>query len=246
MFDFTKKKNPEIEMQKKSGINLEKKVQLEKRTEKVGIVLKKKGLVGEKAQVVFVLDHSGSMRQLYNNGTVQSTLERIFPIALNFDDDGDMQFYLFDTNYQELDSVNINNYDEYTSEVILKKMNRYGQTNYAPVMNEIINQYAVKQKSETPTFVIFITDGDNGDKPATKKSLIEASKYNIFWKYVGIGKTDFPFLEKLDDLKDRVVDNANYIAIDDLNAISDDKLYEELMEEYDLWIKSARSKGIVK
>lgn len=242
MFDMFKKK----EEMPKEQMMIEKKLSLEKRTEKIGIVLKKKGLLGEKARVVFVLDHSGSMSKLYKNGTVQSTLEKIFPIALKFDDDGDMQFYLFDTNFQELDEVKLANYSDYTEEVIFKKMGSYGQTNYSPVMECIIQKFALKEKSDRPTFVIFITDGDNEDKSATKKALIEASKYNIFWKYVGIGKTNFPFLEKLDELQGRMVDNANYIAIKDLNTIEDEGLYELLMEEYDLWLGAARNKGIVK
>lgn len=169
------------------------------------------------------------MRPLYKDGTVQNTLERICPVALRFDDDGEMQFYLFDTVYQELDPVSLKNLDGYTENVILKKMGKYGQTRYAPAMNTILHRYAEKEPSPILTFVIFITDGDNSDKSASKQSLIAAPEHNIFWKFVGIGKEIFPFLEKLDDLDGRCVDNANYISIPDLNAIKDETLYECLM-----------------
>lgn len=222
----------------------EKQKKLEDCTRKLDVILEKKNLHQTTARVVFVLDHSGSMRPLYKDGTVQNTLERIFPVALRFDDDGEMQFYLFDTVYQELDPVSLKNLDGYTENVILKKMGKYGQTRYAPAMNTILHRYAEKEPSKTPTFVIFITDGDNSDKPAAKQSLIAASEHNIFWKFVGIGKESFPFLEKLDDLAGRRVDNANYISIPDLNAIKDETLYERLMEEYDEWRKAARHAGI--
>ncbi|MBS5145352.1 MAG: VWA domain-containing protein [Butyricicoccus pullicaecorum] len=213
-------------------------------THKLDVILEKKNLHQTTARVVFVLDHSGSMRPLYQDGTVQNTLERIFPVALRFDDNGEMQFYLFDTVYQELDPVSLENLEGYTENIIMKKMGKYGQTRYAPAMNTILHRYAEKEPSNIPTFVIFITDGDNSDKSAAKQALIAASKHNIFWKFIGIGKESFPFLEKLDDLGGRYVDNANYISIPDLNAMKNEALYERLMEEYDDWRKAAKRAGI--
>ena len=95
-----------------------------------------------------------------------------------------------------------------------------------------------------PTFVLFITDGANSDKAAAKAVLTEASRYNIFWKFLGIGKTSFEFLEKLDDLKGRYIDNANFININDLGALSDNTLYSYLLTEYNDWLSLCRSHGI--
>ena len=105
------------------------------------------------ARVVFVLDHSGSMRTMYRNGTVQEVLERIFPIAMHFDDNAEMEFYWFDNKYKELDPVNYGNLDGYVQNVILSRDDHFGQTCYAPVMNEIIRRYAKQQPSGIPTFV---------------------------------------------------------------------------------------------
>lgn len=244
MFSFFKKASALDKASDFGTLCTEKQQKLADCTHKLDVILEKKNLHQTTARVVFVLDHSGSMRSLYKDGTVQNTLERIFPVALRFDDDGEMQFYLFDTLYQELDPVSIQNLDSYTENVILRKMGKYGQTRYAPAMNTILHRYAEKEPSQTPTFVIFITDGDNSDKAAAKKTLIAASEHNIFWKFVGIGKENFPFLEKLDDLAGRRVDNANYISIPDLNTIKDETLYERLMEEYADWRKAAKQARI--
>jgi len=74
--------------------------------------------------------------------------------------------------------------------------------------------------------------------------MIEASKYPIFWQFVGIGKSSFDFLEKLDNLKGRVVDNANFFAVNDINAITDQELYQRMLTEFPLWLKAAKEKGI--
>lgn len=82
---------------------------------------KKRNISIDIAKVVFVLDHSRSMSTLYTNGTVQRTLERIFPLAMQFDDNSEMEFYLFDTLFKELDTITTENIEDYTSEVIMKK-----------------------------------------------------------------------------------------------------------------------------
>ena len=95
-----------------------------------------------------------------------------------------------------------------------------------------------------PTFVVFITDGANSDKADAKKALINASNYNIFWKFVGIGKAKFDFLEKLDNLKGRLIDNANFVNFNNIGVISDNELYAQLLTEYNDWLALCRSHGI--
>ena len=82
------------------AINLEK-INLQK--EQV-IDLKKKAGIGSRsqAQVVLALDFSGSMSTLYNNGTVQKTVERILPFGLAFDDNGEVDTYLFENRYNKV------------------------------------------------------------------------------------------------------------------------------------------------
>ncbi len=196
------------------------------------------------ARVVFVLDHSGSMRKMYKDGTVQNLLERLFPMAMYFDDNGELDFYWFDTTYKALETVTGNNLENYVMTYILTKNEHFGGTNYAPVMKEIVKSFGKKKRMNIPTFVIFITDGANADKADTKNILTEASRYNIFWKFIGIGKEKFEFLEKLDTLKGRTVDNANFVSVNNLSALSDDQLYNLLLEEYSEWLNACRQNNI--
>ncbi len=225
-------KNPELNKK----ISLRKEIVLDE--------VKRQNISAQTARVVFVLDHSGSMRSMYKDGTVQEVLERIFPIAMHFDDNAEMEFYWFDNSFKELDPVNYSNLDGYVQQVILSKDDHFGTTKYAPVMNAIIKRYAKKDKSNIPTFVIFITDGANSDKADAKAALTEASKYNIFWKYVGIGKEKFDFLEKLDEMSGRFIDNANFISVNSLSSLNDHELYAKLLTEYGDWLTLCRSHGI--
>ena len=90
-----------------------------------------------------------------------------------------------------------------------------------------------------PTYLIFITDGDNFDKSKTDKIIKLMSKFPIFIQFVGIGNEDFKYLQKLDNLSGRKVDNANFAKINDLynsERISDKTLYERLLAEYPQWL----------
>lgn len=217
------------------------------RKELVAKTAEKQNIRSGAARVVFALDHSGSMRAMYKNGAVQALLERIFPVAMHFDDNAEMEFYWFDNTYKELAPVNYDSIDGYVQREILSKNDHFGGTCFAPVMRKIYERYALKDSSPIPTLVIFITDGSNSDKNDTKKVLTEASKHNIFWKYVGIGAPDcaFPFLQRLDELKGRFIDNANFITIDNIGDMKDETLYKLLLEEYGDWLEICRAHGMI-
>ena len=59
------------------------------------------------AKVVVVLDYSGSMTNLYSNGTVQKTINRLVPLGLTFDDNGSIDVYLFQNDYRKLPDLNL-------------------------------------------------------------------------------------------------------------------------------------------
>lgn len=72
------------------------------RKEKAGVVLEKKGILDTTSKVALVLDASGSMDALYDNGTVQDTFERILGVAMNLDDDGKLDVWFFAKDYEKV------------------------------------------------------------------------------------------------------------------------------------------------
>lgn len=110
---------------------------------------------------------------------------------------------------------------------------------------EVITPQEVQVTPMKPVYVIFITDGDNFDHAPSESIIRESAKYGIFWKFVGIGNASFNFLRQLDNMTGRVIDNANFIEIQDIASISEQELYNLLLEEFPSWLKEARQKGIV-
>lgn len=200
-----------------------------------------------KAQVVVVMDYSGSMRNMYKDGTVQGVIDKMLPLGLTFDDNGEVEVFRFDSGFKQFESLNINNYDGYVDKVLFD--GHMGGTEYAPVLNEIKQQYLTDKKGflgfgkktskadTNPVFVIFVTDGDNSDKGDTNKIIRELSSMNCFVQFVGVGTASMSYLEKLDDLDGRDCDNTGFVRFKDIAKVDSSELYTKVLEQFADWLK---------
>jgi hypothetical protein len=100
--------------------------------------------------------------------------------------------------------------------------------------------------ADIPVYALFLTDGAPDSRNAAIQALTEVSTAPIFWKFLSIGRQPMPFLEQLDTLTQRFVDNANYEPIGDVDAISDAVLFEKRLTEFPDWLQEVRSKGLIK
>ena len=182
-------------------------------------------------QAVVALDDSGSMRTTYQNGTVQNTLTSLLPFSLKFDDNGELEVYMFSSGCKKIKpNMTEENFEKYVANYI-DKQHVYSSTNYAPVIKMIDNDFK-KSSSKIPTLVFFITDGDNFDKTATDEAIRAASEHGIFYMFIGIGNERFDYLQKLDDLTGRKVDNTGFMKIQDLNTVSDDEIFLKSLKDF--------------
>ncbi|MBW7455246.1 VWA domain-containing protein [Paenibacillus sepulcri] len=216
------------------------------RKKQVQIILEKKKLVHVVARVGIVLDITGSMQALYKNGTVQEVVERILAVACKFDDNAALDVWVYDTHFSRLPSVTESDFGDYVQKQILDNtaIHKFGRNNEPPVMEDVIRKYTVEEDDGTPVFIIFINDG--GVVKPTRKVINAASVQPIFWQFVGIGQSDFEVLKQLDTMEGRVVDNASFFHLDDIAAISDEMLYEQLLNEFPSWLAAAREKRIIR
>lgn len=211
-----------------------------------GIVLEKKNLTNVTARVGLVLDISGSMRKLYKNGTVQRVVERILAVASQFDDDGALDVWVYDNEFSRLKPVTEHDFEGYVDQYILNNdlIHKFGRNDEPPVMEDVIQKYTYEDPSKDPAFIVFINDG--GCKRTIKKPVVSSSDKPLFWQFVGIGDSNFEVLEKLDEMDGRYIDNANFFHIKDVEAISDNELYDLLLNEFPDWLKEAREKNVIR
>lgn len=236
-----------------SGISLEKRaeaaqvslVKLLKEKQSQGVEL------GElSAQVIIAIDFSGSMEfsgNRYANGEVQSAVERSLGLSLSgLDDDGTIQVFFFDNGSYPAETVTAATYQGFVDQ--WRQGRHMGGTNYTPVMNDIM-QFAhangMMAPGKPPIFVLFVTDGEPGDKKATTDQLVNYAQYPVFWQFLGLGYSP-KFLKKLDTMGGRVVDNVGLLEMRDTLTMDDGDFYDAIIREFfGSWLPAARAAGIV-
>jgi hypothetical protein len=209
---------------------------------KVTLAVKRVGLEGQQARVALALDISVSMRRMFEAGTVQRVCERLLALGVKFDDNGAVDIFLFGNKDYDVGELSEENFYGFVEQEIVSQYRLEGKTNYAGVINRIVEKYTTEPGD--PAYVLFITDGDNHDKAEAEEAIVKASKFPIFWQFVGIGGSTFEFLDKLDTMSGRFIDNANFFALNDIERVSDEDLYQRMLVEFPSWLKEAKQKSI--
>ncbi len=234
------------------------------------VSLEKKGLGQHAARVALCLDISASMSALYHAGKIQRLAEKVLALGTRFDDDGAIDIFLFGASAHDVGPMSIDNFANFIGQM-LRTYPLEGGTMYGRAMQAIRRHYfpnsggalSSPQPDRQPVYVMFLTDGQTGDPGPTRQQLQWAAYEPIFWQFMGIGKSrkdvasggggfwarafasDFAFLEEMDTMTGRYVDNANFFSISDPESLPDAQLYDLLMSEYPDWVRAAPGKGLL-
>ena len=249
---------------------------------KAGISLEKKGMYEHRARVALCLDISASMSGLYRTGKIQQLTERVLALAVQLDDDGQVDVFLFGSGAHDVGPLDLDSRAGYV-DAMLRKYRLEGGTNYGKAMRMIRQHYfpdggagprSAPRPDKLPVYVMFVTDGQTMDPDEARSQVAWSSYEPMFWQFMAIGQssrnvaaagahppqkkqrgmggflsrlvqTDFGFLEELDDMGGRFLDNANFFSVADPTMLPDDQLYDLLMNEYPAWVQHARRLGLL-
>lgn len=232
-------------------LSFEKRQRLDLRKREVAKVLLTKGAPTARARVVMVIDKTGSMRRQYSTRVVHRVVERMIPVAIQLDDDGNLETYLYGSSFARLPDVTVERADEW-SDTFLHLDGKHGGIDYRriggyndeiPIMTEVIS--TLQQRDPMPTLVLFFTDGGFSQRGPITDLVRRASGLPAFWQFVGIGRANYGLLTALDELEGRVVDNVGFFELDDIDSVTDAELYARLLGEFPDWLRAARAAGIV-
>ncbi|WP_407542669.1 VWA domain-containing protein (plasmid) [Deinococcus radiomollis] len=207
--------------------------------EQARLTLQKAGLDTLTFEVVLVLDVSASMTPLFKSGQVQRLVERALAVAARLDDNGEVPVTLFGTHARSGGTVDLSNISGYIRSM---RFSYDGGTVYAPAIREVVKNAS---NASWPTLVLFVTDGENSDHREAEVSMTAASSEAVFFKFLALGDGPFRFLEKLDTMPGRVVDNANFAQIENLTRTDDAELFSLISQEIGDWIPAATKAGIL-
>ncbi len=226
-------------------------------------------LVENSAEVVLCMDVSEQMEDYLDTGKAQIIANRILAFATHMDIDSHIDLFLFAERAFFIGSMNMKNFDGYIEDA-MHKYNLSGHADYVNVINLIRTTYLKNAKRdgklagrETPVYVYFISNGETDEPEDIANEIANASYEPIFWQFMTMGTTredlqkgflgfllrpfvdDYSFLELLDDMEDRFIDNADFFNVNDPSALSDAEFYKLMMSEFPHWVELAKEKGLI-
>ncbi|NRD68981.1 VWA domain-containing protein [Psychrobacter okhotskensis] len=228
-------------------VMLDKAPKLVNLAKKATISLEKRQLQQLTAKVALVLDASGSMNRQYKKGRVQEVVNRILPLAVNFDDDQALDCWAFARDPQYLGEIGLSNYDGFINNAHggWRKWELGARTNNEAGVMKAVTDFYQNDGLNVPVYILFISDGGVRDTRGITKIMTEAAKLPIFWQFVGLGGRSYGILKDLDDMTGRLLDNCSFFELDDLDDVSEEALYENMLEEFPSWLKEARKIGLI-
>lgn len=216
-------------------------IDLRKKTEAAHISLEKNDIGGIRAQVMVVVDHSGSMYGEYDNGLVQDMVERFLGFGMAVDVDGEIPVVPFDFKAKNAVNVNISNYHNVVKDKIFKP-NDMGSTNLTDALEKVRDE---AKKTDAPLFVAIVTDGEPDDQNSAAAIIKDLARYPVFIKFLAVRKVRF--LEDLDDMSDseRLLDNVDTKEYTDMSTVTDQQFANDMADEWDSWVKLALAAGVL-
>lgn len=212
---------------------------LVKRVGKVQFALNKIGYDDIDAEVVVLLDRSGSMGG--RDREVQLLLERVLAFGLQVDADGNIPVIPFSATMHRQIDVNVSNY--------LSASARIGRPNGGTIMSEpLLVAKSLAENSDKPIFLVIIGDGNPNDPHATTAVVCELASYPVFIKFISLAQVDY--LDELDNLETtrpgaRLLDNVDAQDVPNPAEISDLDFFQKMVEEWDTWIAAAQHHGLL-
>ena len=189
------------------------------------------------------------MSSQFSSGNVQAVLERIALLAVQFDDDMALDIWAFATKHKKCEDVTLKNLEGYIDRMVSRSLfspeivkGLCIGNNEPPVMREVVEFY---KNSDLPAYIIFISDGGVYKDAEIEGIVRDSASKPLFWQFVGLGGSNYGIFERLDNLTGRICDNANFFPIDDFNRIDDRVLYDRLLNEFPVWLREAKSKGVL-
>lgn len=167
------------------------KFNLSKAVEKAKFVVQKRNLNSPniKAQVLMNIDVSGSAQGLFKSGQIQEAFQRVLPVGILFDDNGEVDVFTFqsgDAICHIEPTATEKNYEGYIETNILKnkKVPLWGGTDYANVIRENLRSMGFLKQKSVEEDVVVEKGGwfskDKVEKRSVVKTVLESSSSSGF------------------------------------------------------------------
>jgi hypothetical protein len=246
-------------------------INLTKRAEKVGIVLAKRGLTKvPPVRVGVALDVSGSAEPFYSHGVMQETIDRLLGVALKFDDNGELDAWMFHNRVYGLPTITESDEGSYVrNKILTRRGDLWGGTSYAPPLRAAMDYYfgttstaqapakksgflgglfgkkeeaapVVTTNSSKDPAMLLFITDGSSDDEANSAALLREAAKSSPMYFNFVGIGNASYFKFIEQMGDELP-NVGFVNLASL-SMSDEQLYEALVsQEFVDWIKKLQA-----
>ena len=159
---------------------------LEKSKQSLLLNLEKNGITTTpKMDVAFFMDVSGSFDDEHRSGQTNDLMNRLYPWAMVFDPDQELEAYAFSCGVTKVENVTIKNYKSYIQDHVIGCSGYNGGTNYNPAIKRLLADFNWTDDAKTYVRPSFQSVTTSNVKSLTLWEKLTVNFINFFQKLLG-------------------------------------------------------------
>ena len=96
-----------------------------------------------------------------------------------------------------------------------------------------------------PVLVLFLTDGRLQSDWEIEEILVKTSRFPVFWQFIGFYGEEYGVLNHLEEIDGRHTRNAAFLKLEEYDAFSDSRFYEDLLTHVSAWLQELKEKQML-
>ena len=196
-----------------------------------------------RARIVLVVEASQQTAQYFSNGSMQNLITKVLPLALQFSNNAQLEYWLYGSRPKKMFPIGERNYASAIPNDWGSLMWSLGENkSETTAMTEVLSSC---QPFNMPSYILFITSGNTALNNQIEQMVAYSSQFPVFWQFLGMGSNRYGIFENITNLSGSTVCNAKFAAISGFSQNSTPELYKFLLSDFAKWRKEATKIGIV-
>ncbi len=196
-----------------------------------------------RARIVLVIEASQQTAQYFSNGSMQNLITKVLPLAMQFSDNAQLEYWLYGSRPKKMFPIGERNYASAIPNDWGSLMWSLGENkSETTAMTEVLSSC---QPFNMPSYILFITSGNIPLNSQIEQMVVSSSQFPVFWQFLGMGNSRYGVFENITNLPGSSVCNAKFAAISGFAQNSTPELYKFLLSDFSKWRKEATKMGLI-
>ena len=196
-----------------------------------------------RARIVLVIEASQQTAQYFSNGSMQNLITKVLPLAMQFSDNAQLEYWLYGSRPKKMFPIGERNYASAIPNDWGSLMWSLGENkSETTAMTEVLSSC---QPFNMPSYILFITSGNIPLNSQIEQMVVSSSQFPVFWQFLGMGNSRYGVFENITNLPGSTVCNAKFAAISGFSQNSTPELYKFLLSDFSKWRKEATNMGLI-